>query len=194
MVAICAHMLRHFFLGSYRKPRDVNWLIGIVIFAVALVEGLFGYSLPDDQLSGAGLRIFAGVLQGIPVIGTYTAYFLFGGAFPGQDIVPRMYIIRQLPTGEFAEEERPLTAEERAVLCTRPAPPALPALPAPDAGGVPPRAGAGMIARLRVGMNAVYTESAAVAVEANGHSAANGHSPGDGAHDTADGAAELPGR
>ena len=53
MIAICAHMLRHFFLGSYRKPRDVNWLIGIVIFAVALVEGLFGYSLPDDQLSGA---------------------------------------------------------------------------------------------------------------------------------------------
>ena len=93
MIAICAHMLRHFFLGSYRKPRDVNWLIGIAIFAVALIEGLFGYSLPDDQLSGAGLRIFEGVLQGIPIIGTYTAYFLFGGAYPGQDIVPRMYIM-----------------------------------------------------------------------------------------------------
>jgi ubiquinol-cytochrome c reductase cytochrome b subunit len=96
MIAICAHMLRHFFLGSYRKPRDVNWLIGIVIFAAALVEGLFGYSLPDDQLSGAGLRIFEGVLQGIPIIGTYTAYFLFGGAYPGQDIVPRMYITHVL--------------------------------------------------------------------------------------------------
>jgi ubiquinol-cytochrome c reductase cytochrome b subunit len=96
MIAICAHMLRHFFLGSYRKPRDVNWLIGIVIFAAALVEGLFGYSLPDDQLSGAGLRIFEGVLQGIPIIGTYVAYFLFGGAYPGQDIVPRMYITHVL--------------------------------------------------------------------------------------------------
>ena len=93
MIAICAHMLRHFFLGSYRKPRDINWLIGIVIFAAALVEGLFGYSLPDDQLSGAGLRIFEGVLQGIPIIGTYVAYFLFGGPYPGQDIVPRMYIM-----------------------------------------------------------------------------------------------------
>jgi ubiquinol-cytochrome c reductase cytochrome b subunit len=93
MIAICAHMLRHFFLGSYRKPRDINWLIGIVIFAATLVEGLFGYSLPDDQLSGAGLRIFEGVLQGIPVIGTYVAFFLFGGAYPGQDIVPRMYIL-----------------------------------------------------------------------------------------------------
>jgi ubiquinol-cytochrome c reductase cytochrome b subunit len=96
MIAICAHMLRHFFLGSYRKPRDINWLIGIVIFAAALVEGLFGYSLPDDQLSGAGLRIFQGVLQGIPIIGTYIGYFLFGGAFPGQDIVPRMYLTHVL--------------------------------------------------------------------------------------------------
>jgi ubiquinol-cytochrome c reductase cytochrome b subunit len=96
LIAICAHMLRHFFLGSYRKPRDINWLIGIVIFALALVEGLFGYSLPDDQLSGAGLRIFQGVLQGIPIIGTYIGYFLFGGAYPGQDIVPRMYLMHVL--------------------------------------------------------------------------------------------------
>ncbi len=92
MAAMSAHLLRHFFLGSYRKPRDVNWLIGIVIYAAALVEGLFGYSLPDDQLSGAGLRIFEGVLQGIPIIGTYTAFFLFGGQYPGTDIEPRMYI------------------------------------------------------------------------------------------------------
>src|ERR1700726_2039003 len=96
MIAICAHMLRHFFLGSYRKPRDVNWLIGIVIFAAALVEGLFGYSLPDDQLSGAGLRIFEGVLQGIPIVGTYGAFFLFGGPFPGNSIVPRLYILHVL--------------------------------------------------------------------------------------------------
>jgi quinol---cytochrome-c reductase cytochrome b subunit len=96
LVAMCAHMLRHFFLGSYRKPRDITWLIGIVIFALALIEGLFGYSLPDDQLSGAGLRIFQGVLQGIPVVGTYIGYFLFGGAYPGQDIVPRMYLLHVL--------------------------------------------------------------------------------------------------
>src|SRR5262249_5192704 len=73
-----------------------TWLIGIVIFALALIEGLFGYSLPDDQLSGAGLRIFQGVLQGIPIVGTYTGYFLFGGAYPGVDIVPRIYILHVL--------------------------------------------------------------------------------------------------
>src|SRR5215469_749793 len=96
MVAIMAHMLRVFFTGAYRKPREVNWLIGIVLFTLGMLEGLFGYSLPDDQLSGAGLRIFEGVLQGIPIVGTYMAFFLFGGPFPGNSIVPRMYIIHVL--------------------------------------------------------------------------------------------------
>jgi ubiquinol-cytochrome c reductase cytochrome b subunit len=93
MAAILAHMLRVFFTGAYRKPREVNWLIGIGIFSLGLLEGLFGYSLPDDQLSGAGLRIFEGVLQGIPIVGTYVAYFLFDGPFPGSSIVPRLYIL-----------------------------------------------------------------------------------------------------
>jgi len=96
MAALTIHMLRVFFTGAYRKPREVNWLIGIVLFSLGLIEGLFGYSLPDDQLSGAGLRIFEGVLQGIPIVGTYLAYFLFGGGFPGNIIVPRMYIIHVL--------------------------------------------------------------------------------------------------
>ena len=97
VAALMVHMLRVFFTGAFRKPREVNWLIGIGLFTLALIEGLFGYSLPDDQLSGAGLRIFEGVLQGgIPIVGTYLAYFLFGGPFPGHDIVPRMYIIHVL--------------------------------------------------------------------------------------------------
>ncbi len=96
MAAITIHMLRVFFTGAYRKPREINWLIGIAIFSIGLVEGLFGYSLPDDQLSGAGLRIFEGVLQGIPIVGTYLAFFLFGGPFPGTAIVPRMYILHVL--------------------------------------------------------------------------------------------------
>ncbi|HEY6496880.1 MAG TPA: ubiquinol-cytochrome c reductase cytochrome b subunit [Trebonia sp.] len=93
MVAIMAHMLRVFFTGAYRKPREINWIIGIVLFTLGMLEGLFGYSLPDDQLSGAGLRIFAGVLEGIPIVGTYASFFLFGGQFPGTAIIPRMYIL-----------------------------------------------------------------------------------------------------
>jgi len=93
MVGLMAHMLRVFFTGAYRKPREINWLIGVGLFTLGLIEGLFGYSLPDDQLSGAGLRIFEGVMQSIPIVGTYVAYFLFGGEFPGTAIIPRMYIL-----------------------------------------------------------------------------------------------------
>ncbi len=96
VAAILAHMLRIFFTGAYRKPREVNWLIGIVMFTLALLEGLFGYSLPDDLLSGTGLRITEGVLLGIPIVGTYLSFFLFGGTFPGHDIIPRLYIIHVL--------------------------------------------------------------------------------------------------
>ncbi len=96
VAAIMAHMIRIFFVGAYRKPREVNWLIGIVLFTLALLEGLFGYSLPDDLLSGAGLRITQGVLQSIPVVGTYLSFFLFGGEYPGTDIIPRMYILHVL--------------------------------------------------------------------------------------------------
>jgi ubiquinol-cytochrome c reductase cytochrome b subunit len=96
MAAIFAHMLRIFFTGAYRKPREVNWLIGIVMLTLGLLEGLFGYSLPDDLLSGAGLRILEGVMQSIPIVGTYLAFFLFGGPFPGHDIIPRLYILHVL--------------------------------------------------------------------------------------------------
>src|SRR3954463_12759465 len=69
MAAIMAHMLRVFFTGAYRKPRELNWLIGLALFTLGMLEGLFGYSLPDDLLSGTGLRITQGVLQAIPVVG-----------------------------------------------------------------------------------------------------------------------------
>jgi quinol---cytochrome-c reductase cytochrome b subunit len=96
MAAIMAHMIRVFFTGAYRKPREINWLIGIVLFTLGMFEGLFGYSLPDDLLSGAGLRITEGILQSFPLVGTYLAFFLFGGPFPGNQIIPRLYILHVL--------------------------------------------------------------------------------------------------
>jgi ubiquinol-cytochrome c reductase cytochrome b subunit len=96
MAAIMAHMLRIFFTGAYRKPREFNWLIGIVLFTLGMLEGLFGYSLPDDLLSGAGLRILEGVIISIPIVGTYLSFFLFGGQFPGDVIIPRLYILHVL--------------------------------------------------------------------------------------------------
>jgi ubiquinol-cytochrome c reductase cytochrome b subunit len=96
LAAIMAHLLRIFFTGAYRKPRDTNWMIGIVMFTLAIFEGFLGYSMPDDLLSGTGVRIAEGVLLGIPVVGTYLSFFLFGGQFPGTEFVVRFYIIHVL--------------------------------------------------------------------------------------------------
>jgi ubiquinol-cytochrome c reductase cytochrome b subunit len=94
--AIVAHMLRNFFTGAFRKPRELNWVIGVVLFLLAILNGLFGYSLPDDLLSGTGIRILQGVLLAIPVVGTYLSMWVFGGAFPGGDIIPRLFTIHVL--------------------------------------------------------------------------------------------------
>ncbi|TDC49132.1 ubiquinol-cytochrome c reductase cytochrome b subunit [Actinomadura sp. KC345] len=96
MAAILVHLLRHFFTGSFRKPRELNWLIGVAMFTLVMLNGLFGYSLPDDLLSGTGIRILEGVLASIPLVGSYAVMFLFGGEFPGTDIVPRLYVIHIL--------------------------------------------------------------------------------------------------
>ncbi len=96
LAAIMIHLLRNFFTAAFRKPRELNWLIGIAIFTIAIVEGLFGYSLPDDLLSGTGMRILEGVLLGIPLIGTYSSFFLFGGEFPGDFLIARIFTIHVL--------------------------------------------------------------------------------------------------
>jgi quinol-cytochrome oxidoreductase complex cytochrome b subunit len=96
LAAIVAHMLRNFFTGAFRKPRDLNWMIGVVLFMLVLLNGLFGYSLPDDLLSGTGLRILAGVILAIPVVGTYLSFFLFGGEFPGEILIQRLFTIHIL--------------------------------------------------------------------------------------------------
>jgi ubiquinol-cytochrome c reductase cytochrome b subunit len=96
VASIGLHMLRIFFTGAFRKPRELNWFIGFVLFVLALAEGFTGYSLPDDLLSGNGLRIIDGLVKGIPVIGTWTSYLLFGGEFPGTAIVGRLYTLHIL--------------------------------------------------------------------------------------------------
>jgi ubiquinol-cytochrome c reductase cytochrome b subunit len=96
LAAILIHMLRNFFTGAFRKPRELNWVIGITLFMLVLVNGLFGYSLPDDLLSGTGLRILEGVLLSLPIVGTYATMFLFGGEFPGDDLIPRLFTIHVL--------------------------------------------------------------------------------------------------
>ena len=85
------HMLRVFFTGAFRKPRELNWVVGFLLFLMGMGAGFTGYSLPDDLLSGNGLRIIDGMIKGIPVIGTAFSSGFFGGEFPGTEVVARLY-------------------------------------------------------------------------------------------------------
>ncbi|GAB2700157.1 cytochrome bc1 complex cytochrome b subunit [Nocardia thraciensis] len=95
--SMIVHMCRTFFTGAFRRPREANWVIGSLLLILAMFEGFFGYSLPDDLLSGTGLRAaFSGITMGMPVIGTWLHWLMFGGDFPGDIIIPRLFIAHVL--------------------------------------------------------------------------------------------------
>ena len=90
--SIIMQLLTTFFTGGFRRPRRLGWVLLFLILIVALVGGWSGYALPDDMLSGTGLRIVEGIVLGIPVIGTWLSTLLFGGEFPGA-IIEHLYPI-----------------------------------------------------------------------------------------------------
>jgi len=95
--AIMVHLARIFFTGAFRRPREANWYIGALLLILAMFEGYFGYSLPDDLLSGIGLRAaLSSITMSIPIIGTWMHWALFGGDFPGEILIPRLYVIHIL--------------------------------------------------------------------------------------------------
>ena len=96
IAAMTVHMFRVFFTGAFRKPREANWTIGLLLLTLGVVEGFAGYSLPDDLLSGTGLRIADAIMLSIPVVGTWVSYLVFGGLFPGDEIIGRLYIAHVL--------------------------------------------------------------------------------------------------
>jgi ubiquinol-cytochrome c reductase cytochrome b subunit len=96
VASMLIHLLRVAFTGAYRKPREVNWVIGCLLLLLGTLEGFTGYSLPDDLLSGTGIRAADGFVKSIPVVGTYVSFFLFDGEFPGDAIIPRFYTIHVL--------------------------------------------------------------------------------------------------
>ncbi|MFV0130275.1 cytochrome b [Streptomyces sp. HMX112] len=96
LAGMFVHMMRVFFTGAFRKPREVNWLFGFLLLVLGMFTGFTGYSLPDDLLSGTGVRFTQGAILSMPVVGTYISMFLFGGEFPGHDMVARFYSIHIL--------------------------------------------------------------------------------------------------
>ncbi|MCX4582735.1 cytochrome bc complex cytochrome b subunit [Streptomyces sp. NBC_01481] len=96
IAGMLVHMMRVFFTGAFRKPREVNWLFGFLLLVLGMFTGFTGYSLPDDLLSGTGVRFMQGAILSVPVVGTYLSMFLFGGEFPGGDFVARFYSVHIL--------------------------------------------------------------------------------------------------
>ncbi len=89
VASMLAHMLRVFFTGAFRKPRELTWVLGFSLLVLGMFEGLTGYDLPDDLLSGTGLMVVNGTTLSVPVVGTYLSMFLFGGAYPGTELIAR---------------------------------------------------------------------------------------------------------
>ena len=97
IAAIVVHLMRVFFTGAYRKPRDLNWSIGLTMLMLAILEGFAGYSLVDDLLSGMGLAIAYSVAMSIPFIGGQLAALVWGGPFPGShEFLARLEIVHAL--------------------------------------------------------------------------------------------------
>jgi ubiquinol-cytochrome c reductase cytochrome b subunit len=97
VAAILMHLMRVFFTGAFRKPRELTWIVGLILLFTALLEGYMGYSLVDDLLSGMGLAIGYGVGLSIPVIGGPAMLAIFGAPFPGgPHFESRLYIAHVL--------------------------------------------------------------------------------------------------
>ena len=93
VAAIVMHLMRIFFTGAFRKPRDLNYYIGLTMLMIAVFEGYLGYSLLDDLLSGMGLAIGYATALSLPVVGAPFATLAWDGQFPGgEDFFSRMFI------------------------------------------------------------------------------------------------------
>jgi ubiquinol-cytochrome c reductase cytochrome b subunit len=93
VAAIALHMFRVFFTGAHRRPREINWVIGALLLVLSLAGGFSGYSLPDDLLSGSGLRITYSIVLSLPLAGEPLVNSLFGGEWPGTEIISRLYAV-----------------------------------------------------------------------------------------------------
>jgi ubiquinol-cytochrome c reductase cytochrome b subunit len=94
--AILLHMARIFFTGAFRKPRELNWTIGLTLLVLALAMGFSGYSLPGDLLSGTGLRIAYSIAESVPLVGPWVTFLVFGGEWPVEGFTSRLYAVHIL--------------------------------------------------------------------------------------------------
>lgn len=94
MVAVVfLHMCRVFFTGSYKKPREFNWVIGVVLFLLTLLLSFTGYLLPWDQLAFWAITVGAAIAGYAPVFGEQMRFLLLGDTTVGQEALLRFYVL-----------------------------------------------------------------------------------------------------
>jgi ubiquinol-cytochrome c reductase cytochrome b subunit len=96
IAAIVLHLCRVFFTGAFRRPRELNWMVGVTLLVLSIANGFFGYSLLDDLLSGTGVRVGYSIALSIPVVGTWLAFLFFGGEFPATSFLTRFFVLHVL--------------------------------------------------------------------------------------------------
>src|SRR4051812_41564215 len=96
IAAVVVHLCRIFFTGAFRRPREINWIIGVTLLVLIIFNGFSGYSLPDDLLSGTGLRIAYSIALAVPLVGTWLAFLVFGGEFPSAQFESRLFVMHVL--------------------------------------------------------------------------------------------------
>jgi menaquinol-cytochrome c reductase cytochrome b subunit len=104
IILLFLHMGRVFLFGAYKYPRELNWLIGVILLTLALAEGLTGYLLPWDQTAYWATVVAININANAPIVGPYLGEFLRGGAEIGNDTLARFYSLHMLviPGGLFA--------------------------------------------------------------------------------------------
>ena len=93
VASVLLHLLRVFFTGTYRKPREVNWVVGVVLLGLTLVAGFVGYALPYDSYAVTATGIGYAIARSIPWAGPIASELFFGGAFPTLGSLARLYTI-----------------------------------------------------------------------------------------------------
>jgi len=93
VASVILHALRIFLTGGYRKPREVNWVVGVVLLGLTLMAGFVGYALPYDAFAVTATGIGYSLARSIPLVGNVAADLFFGGTFPTLGSLPRLYTI-----------------------------------------------------------------------------------------------------
>lgn len=95
-IAVYAHIFRGLFYGSYKAPREVTWIIGILMYILMMATAFMGYVLPWGQMSFHGAAVISGILGAIPFIGDGIQTLLLGGSAVGQPTLNRFLSLHYL--------------------------------------------------------------------------------------------------